>query len=326
MAITTTKPLRIGILGSGSAAKLFASAIKSTTETELWSVYSRQRELSTELAAAFGAKAQQPAHDDLQTMLRDPDLEAVIVASPDGMHARQVLAAAAAGKHVLVEKPMALDLGEADRMIAACKEARVCLAVGYRARWHDGHRRIAAQLAEGNFGKIRHVHASWSYLDVALTNWRYSHELSRWGALSKLGTHLIDFGLWMNESQGPVAKVKAILQHGGRRTDESAIVIWSHESGATCEIVASVATGEGESRAEIHCDDALIELKNTFAFHGGGKLYVNGEELMFSVKNEFVDQLEDLAKAVRRGREPFSGGRVGRQNLEVLVGALGEPT
>ena len=145
MAITTTKPLRIGIIGSGSAAKLFASAIKSTTEAELWSVYSRQRELSTELAAAFGAKAQKPAHDDLQTMLRDPDLDAVIVASPDGMHARQVLAAAAAGKHVLVEKPMALDLGEADRMIAACKAARVCLAVGYRARWHDGHRRMPSR-------------------------------------------------------------------------------------------------------------------------------------------------------------------------------------
>src|SRR5262245_19229043 len=103
----TQNTLNVGIIGSGSGAKLFASAIRGATGFNLWSFYSRDQTRAERLATDFGAKAKTPAHGTLEGILNDPELHIVIVASPDSLHHKHVLAAAAAKKHVLVEKPMA---------------------------------------------------------------------------------------------------------------------------------------------------------------------------------------------------------------------------
>lgn len=316
--------LNVGIIGSGSAAKLFASAIKAARGFDLWSFFSRDLKRSRQLASDFGARATVSAHDSLESMLADPDLHVVIVASPDSLHHSQVLAAARAKKHVMVEKPMATTLAHADEMIAACRENQVCLSVGYRARWHGGHQWVAQRLHEGVFGSLRHVHASWSYRDIDRSNWRYSGKFGPWAALSKLGTHLVDFNLWMGDKEGDIDELRSLIVRSGAN-DESAMVSWKFKSGATADLYTSVAFGDGESRVELHCDHALITMENTFSFAAGGKILINGEPLAFPVVLEFDEEMQDLGRAIHSRQQPAVGGPIGRRNVDVLLQALREP-
>lgn len=315
--------LNVGIIGSGSAAKLFASAVKSAQGFDLWSFFSRDLRLSTQLSSDFGGRAKVSAHDSLDAMLADPDLHVVIVASPDSLHHPHVLAAARAKKHVMVEKPMATELAHADEMIAVCHENQVCLSVGYRARWHGGHQWVAQRLHEGAFGKLRHVHSSWSYRDIDRSNWRYSGKFGPWAALSKLGTHLVDFNLWMGDGEGDVDQLRSVIVRSGPN-DESAVVSWKFTSKATADLYTSVAFGDGESRVEIHCDNALITMENTFSFAAGGKILINGEPLAFPVVLEFEEELQDLGRAIRSRQAPSVGGVIGRRNVDVLLQAIKE--
>lgn len=98
---------KIGIIGPGGIAeRKLAPALAEVDGATLWNVLSRDRARAAEFAARHGAASPRPAHDDLEAMLGDPELDGVIIATPDKLHAGQAIAAAAHGKHVLVEKPM----------------------------------------------------------------------------------------------------------------------------------------------------------------------------------------------------------------------------
>ena len=108
MTQDTVRPLRIAMIATGGIAdKALAPAVTSASGAELWSVLSRDVGRARDFAKRHGAASPQPAYDDLDALLADPELDAVLIASPDGLHAEQCIAAASAGKHVLCEKPMA---------------------------------------------------------------------------------------------------------------------------------------------------------------------------------------------------------------------------
>ena len=108
------------------------------------------------------------------------DLDAVLIASADGLHAGQCIAAASAGKHVLCEKPMATTAADAERMTAACRAAGVRLGIAYHMRWHRGHRDLADAAHAGRFGVLRHMRAQWSMRARDDSNWRARTEVGRW--------------------------------------------------------------------------------------------------------------------------------------------------
>src|SRR5262249_5930556 len=108
------------------------------------------------------AAAEAPAFTEIDAFLADPGLDAVIIASPDRLHAEQACRAAAAKKHVFVEKPMATSVEEAQAMVDACRAAGVRLGVAYHLRFHAGHLRLAEQITGGVLGDIRHFRAQWS--------------------------------------------------------------------------------------------------------------------------------------------------------------------
>ena len=129
--------IRLGMMGTGNISRdALTPAIAEVDDAVLWSVFSRERDRADAFAAVNGAAAATAGHDDLQSFLADPELDAVIIATPDRLHAEQAIAAARAGKHVLVEKPMATSVDEADAMVAACRAAGVQLGVAYHMRWH----------------------------------------------------------------------------------------------------------------------------------------------------------------------------------------------
>src|SRR2546427_7811513 len=137
-----------------------APALHATPDAELVAVYSRDQGRAEAFAQKHGAKA---AYSDLEALLRDSRVEAVFIASPNALHATQTLAAARAGKHVLVEKPMATTLDDAVAMVRACRDARVKLGVGYHLRQHPRQRAAQRLIAQGVLGTIALAQAQWGF-------------------------------------------------------------------------------------------------------------------------------------------------------------------
>ncbi len=149
--------MRWGIIGLGDIAERnFTPALAMAADSELVSVLSR----SLDKARAFAATHRVArAFDTLDGMLADPHLDAVYIASPNGLHAAQTIAAARAGKHVLVDKPMALNVADCERMIRTCEDHRVRLGVAFRNRFHPAHVDVRRHVMTGALGEIQMARA-----------------------------------------------------------------------------------------------------------------------------------------------------------------------
>ena len=122
--------INIAILGPGGIAEgAHAPAVAASASARLWSVYSRSAERAREFARRHNARSPTPAYTDLDELLADPELDAVLVATPDRLHAGHAMRAAAAGKHVLCEKPLVTELDDGRALLDACEQAGVVLAV-----------------------------------------------------------------------------------------------------------------------------------------------------------------------------------------------------
>jgi hypothetical protein len=179
---------------------------------------------------------------DLDDILADPAIEAVVFATPHSQHPDQVRRAAAAGKHVFVEKPFALSLAEADSMLEAAAKAGIVLAVGFNRRFHPSMARLRNAVRTGGLGTIVTISAEQTALhglDLTAAAWRAQSNEAPGGAMTAIGVHLVD---GMIDLLGSVASVTA---HVGRRAavfaDDTTDVLLTFASGATGHIFCSTA-------------------------------------------------------------------------------------
>jgi predicted dehydrogenase len=184
-----------------------------------------------------------PLVDSYTQILADPDVDAVVLATPHSLHASQIIAAAAAGKHIHVEKPIALDRASADRAVAAARKAGVVLAVGYCRRFHPSIVEVRRRLADGRLGAVVAMvaqHTTSTAQFIAPDNWRAAPEEAPGGALTAVGVHALDH---MIEFAGRVRDVRCVT---GRTvpgpSDDTTTVMLRFEAGATGLIFCSVAT------------------------------------------------------------------------------------
>jgi predicted dehydrogenase len=144
------RELGFAIIGTGMVAGYHARAIAQTPGTRLVTLVASGPERAAQAAARFGA----PCDYDLEAVLARDDVDAVCVCTPSGLHAPQAVAAARAGKHVLVEKPLALSLADADAMIEAARAAGVLLAVALQRRTDPDFAAVKAAVEAGELGRM----------------------------------------------------------------------------------------------------------------------------------------------------------------------------
>jgi predicted dehydrogenase len=319
--------LNIAMLGTGRIAdQELAPAIAEVEGARLWSVLSRDVARGWEFAERHGAAAASPVHTDLVDLLADNELDAVLIATPDKLHAAQCIAAARAGKHVLTEKPMATEVADAQAMVDVCDEAGVVLAVAYHMRWHAGHRKLAELVHAGRLGALRHMRAQWTFLAQNDQNWRACSEVGRWWGLAGVGTHCLDQVRWlMTPSCGEIVAQENLISRAVWKGphDETALVSLEFESGATAEICTSVLFN-APKRMEVFGSDTYAVCDDTFGPHGAGAVDVGGESMEFEVVNPYVGEIADFVFAVHNGRAPEVDGREGLRNVATLVAAVAE--
>lgn len=183
--------LGIGLIGTGLMGGVYADALEGDEEARLVAVTGGRR------AAEFAEQRSTSHVASLEDLLRTPEVGAVIVATPHSVHLEQTLAAAAAGRHVLLEKPMALDVAQCRRMVEACDRAGVVLSLGHITRWMDAARMVRRMIDDGEVGDVRMVHAVRALaggLPYGADSW--ASDPSEGGPLLDWGSHGCDILRW----------------------------------------------------------------------------------------------------------------------------------
>ena len=222
--------VRLGIIGCGAISKKHGEAISRIGGAKLVAAADLLEENVRQFVNTYGGKS----YTDYREMLEDPNVDAVIIATPSGLHAKMGQDTLDAGKHVLVEKPLAMCANDADRLIKKAEEVKRCLGTVHPNRHYETSEMTHKAIEGGRFGELSHGVATvrWNrtqkYYDEA--PWRKTREMDG-GVLLNQAWHALDLLLWF---MGPVAKVQGMTSKRLHdiETEDIALVTLEFESGA----------------------------------------------------------------------------------------------
>ena len=338
--------VRFAILGPGKVARVHADAIARIPGAELVAVAGRDEARAAALAASSGARVD----PGLAATIERGGVDAVIVCTPHPVHAEAAIAAAAAGLHVVVEKPMALDPADCDAMIAAARDAGVVLSVVSQRRWYPPVRRVRAAIEEGRIGEpgLASVEVlGWRGADYyAMDPWRGTQAGEGGGVLVNQAVHQLDLLRWF---LGPVAEVDAWtanLNHPEIDVEDTVAATIRFASGALASFVASNSQRPGlHARVHVHGTNGAsvgVETDAGSSFVAGvsepsrprNDLWtIPGEEGSLErwarqdadelagadIASHFHElQLRDVVEAIVDGRQPAVDGAEGRATVELI--------
>jgi predicted dehydrogenase len=232
--------IRAAIVGLGRWGRNLVNSASGSPALRFTAANTRTRQT----AEAFCREKSLRWTADLDDVLADSAIDAVVFATPHSQHPDQVRRAAAAGKHVFVEKPFALTLADADQMLAAADKAGIVLAVGFNRRFHPSMTRLRDAVRTGRLGTIVTISAEQTALhglELTETAWRAQPNESPGGAMTAIGVHLVD---GMIDLIGSVASVFAkVNRHAAAHADDTTDLLLTFANGATGHIFCStVAT------------------------------------------------------------------------------------
>jgi len=274
--------LQWGVIGTGAIATDFATALGKSERCRIVNVTSFPG-LAQPFAARFGIPR---ATDALEELLSDAEVQAVYVATPHPLHEKLALAAIAAGKHVLVEKPMATTAAAAVRIIEAARKRGVFLMEAYMYRCHPLIRALIGCLQAGAIGQVRHVRADFGFRDPRNAQGRLFDPEQAGGGILDVGGYPVSFarliaGVAAGKPCAEPTRFSAVGQIGPTGVDELAQASLAFESGVTAELACAIRYDFG-SRATIFGEDGRITLDD--AWLPGGKR--QGLESHFTIERD----------------------------------------
>ncbi|MCU0874306.1 MAG: Gfo/Idh/MocA family oxidoreductase [Pirellulaceae bacterium] len=327
-----------GIIGCGMIANFHCKAVADIRNAKVAACFDTRPEAADRLAAQVGCRA----YHDLDAMLADPDVHVVTIGTPSGAHMEPAVAAARAGKHVIVEKPLEVTLKRCDAVIKACEAAGVALATIFPSRFHESSQLLKRAVDQGRFGRltIGDAYVKWyrtqQYYDSGA--WRGTWALDGGGALMNQAIHSVDLLLWL---MGPVVEVTAhtaTLAHERIEVEDVAMATLRFANGALGVIEATTAAYPGAlKRIEIHGSEgsAVLEEEDlkTWAFikptardkalleRMAGKTQTGGGAADPAAigHHGHTAMFKDVLKAISSGSRPLIDGPEGRRSVEVIL-------
>lgn len=334
--MSTYETINFAILGAGVAADFHRQAIEANADwgAHLKAVAHYNPGRFDAIGATFGAPCM--TYDEV---LADPEVNVVCICTPSGQHAEQAIAAARAGKHVLVEKPMALSLKGADAIIDACHEARVKLGVTLQRRAEPLFARIHDAVEAGDLGELTlglvtlPYYRSQAYFDQA--DWRGRWALDGGGVLMNQGIHLLDLLVWY---LGEVLDVSAHADTLQRdiEVEDTLVATLRFANGALATVTATTTARPGFShRLELYGTNGGIQVEGesitrwelaesgqaivpptvTGAATGAG---AGGDPRDISPTGH-INVFRDFIEALREDRAPGVDGTEGRHSLAAVL-------
>jgi len=327
-----------GIIGCGMIAGFHAKAIGDLDDAKIAACF----DMFPQSAEKFAAANNCTAYSDLDKMLADPAVDVVTICTPSGAHMEPAVAAAQAGKHVIVEKPLEITLDRCDAIIEACEKAGVVLSTIFPSRFHESSQLMKQAIDSGRFGTLTvgDAYVKWyrsqEYYDSGA--WRGTWKLDGGGALMNQAIHTVDLLAWL---MGPVDSIiahTATLAHERIEVEDTAMAAIKFKNGALGVIEATTAAYPGFlKRIELHGsagsavleeeditkwefseptaeDEELLKRMAGRTTSGGGAadpsaIGHHGHTMLFA----------DTLNAIRTGGKPAVDGPAARRSVEIIL-------
>ncbi len=299
---------------------VLADAMVRSGRLQIAACYTRSDEKRSAFAAKYGCDAA-PSYE---AMLADPRIEAIINTTPNNVHLETTRAAARAGKHVFLDKPIANTVAEGRALTEACRSAGVVLALGYQRRREMHFRWVRSRIDAGDFGRLVNAEANISrdrLGKIDLTSWRYQTAGMPGGVLLQIGIHYTDV---LEYLMGPVVAVTGRLAQlvlPGDNPDVASVVL-EHESGALSTLNASYASSGEYYLLNVYGKEATAY----YDLHQGLRYLKRGEKAPSPVPCAPADaiaaELEEFADAVRGKGEPEMDGEKSTRSLAVVLAGI----
>lgn len=322
--------IRYGIIGFGRfAEKAIAPAIELSHNSELVAIQNRS------LAKAQNAAKQHQiklAFDNVQELAAHPDVDAVFIVSPNSLHRSETLAAARAGKHVLCEKPMALNVAECEQMIESCKQYSVRLMVGHMLRLSPLIVRMKELVSSGEIGRVIRAEANFVY-DARLStrSWLLDRSVAGGGPIFDVGVHCLDTLRFVLDDE--VVSVEGILdpKPSNETTESSAQLILQFSKGTIAAIYTSYESPVRESYLEILGTEARLSAVDFTVGGRSAELVIERRSAMASpditresidVPNLYVEEVNHFSDCILTNCEPLLHPHNALLNQRVLDKAM----
>lgn len=311
--------LRWGLIGCGDIAeKRIAPALRDLPNCDLVAVSRARFDLAEAFAKRFSARRW---HRDWRELVADKEIDAVYVATPVRLHAAQTIAAAEAGKHVLTEKPMAMNMDECDRMIAACLAHNVRLGVAYYRHFYPVVRRIKEIVELGEIGQtvVAQINA-FEWFDPPPDHprrWLIDKEQAGGGPMFDFGCHRIEL---LQHLFGSITRVQGLASNRwfDRRVEDTSLALFQFEQGACGTLSVTHAAFEPQDTLNIFGSKGSIHVPSL----NRGEIQIIAEqrerlETHPPHPNLHQPLIDDFVQAVIAHREPTVGGAVGREVAKI---------
>ncbi len=328
---------KVAILGTGFISQIHLECYhRFIPEAEVIAVYTRK----AENAKAFSAKHYIARwYDNIDKIIHDSGCDVVDVCLPNYLHAEAVLKAASAGKHIIIEKPLAITLDESDMMIAACKKAGVKLMYAEELCFAPKYERVRHLVKEGAIGNVYMLKQSEKHSGPH-SDWFYDINLAGGGVLMDMGCHALGWFRWMlnnAKATSVYATMSTVLHKGRTKAEDNSIVIVEFENGVTAVAENSWAKHGGmDDRCEVYGTSGAVyadlfmgNAAIAYSKEGYGYAMEKADTTIgwsFPIFEEAFNQgypheLKHFIDCVQKDKQPLVTGEDGRAVLEIIYAA-----
>lgn len=327
--------IKWGVIGAGGIARrrTIPEGITRSGHALLVAVFDTNPEVNKEVAAEYKAVAVKSVQE-----LIDADVDAIYIASPANMHLEHVIACAKGGKHVLCEKPLGMNVKEAEKMISICREKGVLLGVGLMMRFVMQHQAAKKVVQDGRLGKPVYARAQLSCWYPPIKGaWRQDPGTGGGGSLMDMGSHCIDL---LEMFFGKIKSVSCFINNNvhSYKSEDSAVVSLFFENGAigTVDTYFCIPDNSSKNVLELYGSKGSIIAKGTIGQGPAGEMtaFLEGDDSGYNAKqernseegivinpepvNSYLAEIDEFSCAILEKREPLNNFLLGLQSQKVL--------
>ena len=336
---------RVGfaVVGLGRLAlEELLPAFAQSKKARLAALVSGAPEKMAAVARQYGVKPESCYRYEQFDRLRDnPDVRVVYIALPNAMHRLYCERAAAAGKHVLSEKPMSVSVADAEAMVAACARANVKLMVAYRIQYEPFNRRAMRLVRDRRYGRLLAISATntQTVAENGAEQWRHKRAMSGGGALVDIGLYCLNTARFLTGEE-PVEIMAATASPAGdprfADVEETVAFTLRFPSNAFAQCFTSYG-GRDDKTQRLNLETAAIDMPNAYQYRGQQLTVIGREDdatsrnqLVLAPKNQFAAEMDHMAECVLADRKPFTPGEEGVQDHRLMEAiyrsaAMGQP-
>ena len=307
--------IRVALLGSGYVQEFHARAVHEHPSAELVAVANWREQSATALAERYAIPC---VTTDWNEIVEATDVDAAVVATPNALHAPQSVALLRAGKHVIVEKPMATSVAECDEMIDASRALGALLMVAHCWRFRDEVLAMRERVASGELGEVVKTRGYGAHATWGPEGWFVDPALAGGGALVDMGVHAIDTARFLLGDPTPNRVCAAIgTRYGTYQVDDDGVLLitWSNGTNSVVE--------SGWWQPHVGGLEADTEVYGTKGYARIWDPEPPSEDYKHDTQPMYSAQMAEFLDAIAEGRQPRPSGEDGRVVMQVVEGAYG---